>query len=59
MAALRGPTPANGVIVGALRRGRASRRARQLREIDIVEALDELLARRPAVVAEEAPASRR
>ena len=56
VAALRSATPANGVrIVGALaRRGRAEQARAALRDIDIVEALDELLARRPAVVAEVA-----
>jgi aspartate dehydrogenase len=56
VAALRGATPANGVrIVGALaRRGRAEQARAALRGVDIVEALDELLARRPAVIAEVA-----
>jgi aspartate dehydrogenase len=48
--------PANGVsIVGALvRPGRAGEARTRLSDIDIVEALDDLLMRRPAVVAEVA-----
>jgi aspartate dehydrogenase len=55
VAALRA-SPANGVsIVGALARpGRGAAARARLCEIDIVEALDELLARGPALVAEVA-----
>jgi aspartate dehydrogenase len=55
VAALRA-SPANGVsIVGALARpGRGAEARARLCEIDIVEALDELLARGPALVAEVA-----
>jgi aspartate dehydrogenase len=56
IAALRSEDPANGVrIVGALARaGRADQARAALCGIDIVEALDELLVRRPAVIAEVA-----
>jgi aspartate dehydrogenase len=56
VAALRSASPPNGVrIVGALARpGRAARARSALAGIDIVEALGELMARRPAVVAEVA-----
>jgi aspartate dehydrogenase len=56
VAALRSEDPAHGVrIVGALARsGRADQARAALCGIDIVEALDELLARRPAVIAEVA-----
>ncbi len=55
VAALRA-SPANGVsIVGALARpGRAGEARARLCDVDIVEALQELLMRRPAVVAEVA-----
>ena len=56
VAALRSEDPAHGVrIVGALARsGRADQARAALCGIDIVEALEELLARRPAVIAEVA-----
>ncbi len=56
VAALRSEDPANGVrIVGALARsGRADQARAALGGIDVVEALEELIARRPAVIAEVA-----
>jgi aspartate dehydrogenase len=56
VAALRGAGTASGVrIVGALARpGRAEAARTKLCEIDIVEALDDLIARKPVLVAEVA-----
>jgi aspartate dehydrogenase len=56
VAALRSSTPENGVrIVGALARpGRAAQARAALPGIDIVDVLDELVARRPELVAEVA-----
>src|SRR5262249_59139985 len=56
VAALRGAGTASGVrIVGALARpGRGGEARAKLCEVDIVEALDELLARKPTLVAEVA-----